>query len=214
MDKKLFLMSGLIICLGACAPEQSTTLSQPLSTGASAGTPSAPVLDKKPATPLPITEQLEPDAAELAAHPTMRLPASMPASQQERLAASPMPVLLPETMSQGHLEKAIVTTGEHWFAVSSTHDGVTLYIHGMRTTTEYPQLELDKAGEELAMRPFSLSRTHQIVTLGFERFGLGYSMDVECAKPMTDTRCTQDDYAIALFESMRLVKFEEQGGVR
>jgi hypothetical protein len=83
-------------------------------------------------------------------------------------------------------------------------------VAGIRTVHEYPQIELDEAGDELLKLPYRISRTHQIVTLSFSRFGVGYTIDVECARPMEDTRCTEDGYVKKLYESLAVL--ESQGG--
>lgn len=207
---------GATLCVSACAPPEHTTLSQPLTTRGEPATTSTPDVTSpaKPATPLPVVEVLTPDAAALAAHPTMDAPDALPLAQRQRLAASTLPVLLPGSMTPAQLAAGVVTTGPHWYALSSTHDGVTLYLQGTRTTVEHGQVALDEAGDEIARQPYVISRTHQITTLSFERFGLGYHLDVECARPESDSRCTQDDYARSLHESMTLLTSSIQGGVQ
>lgn len=204
---------GVVLCISACAPEQST-VSQPLTAQGEVAAPTPDALPQKLATPLPVVEVITPDATALAAHPLSSVPGALPESQRERLASSPLPVLMPGAMTDPQLAHGAVTTGSNWYALSSTHDGVTLYMQGSRTTVEHGQIAIDEAGETLTQKPYVISRNHQVITISFTRFGLGYHLDVECAKPQSDVRCTQDDYVLSLYESMALVATPAQGGAQ
>lgn len=111
-----------------------------------------------------------------------------------------VPALLPA--NEALLASAKVTKGPHWYAVSMDDGQHSIYIQGSRTSVEFGQIELDKAGDALTKRPYMITRTHQIVTIAFERFGAGYGVDIECRKPMTDERCTKDAYAHELMAAM------------
>lgn len=111
-----------------------------------------------------------------------------------------VPALLPA--NEALLASAKITKGPHWYAASMDDGQHSIYIQGSRTSVEFGQIELDKAGDALTKRPYMITRTHQIVTIAFERFGAGYGVDIECRKPMTDDRCTKDDYAHELMAAM------------
>ena len=115
------------------------------------------------------------------------------------------------TANEALLDKAKhYSVREHGYSASLAPEGHHVYIAGIRLVHEYPQIELDEAGDALLEQPYRLSRTHQIVTLSFSRFGVGYTIDIECAKPMDDPRCTEDAYAIGIYESLALLA--TQGG--
>lgn len=124
----------------------------------------------------------------------------MPARSRARLADAPVPLLLP---TEGELAStATVTAGPHWAAASMRGDDHTVYVQGARTWFEVPSIELDARGDELARREVLISRTHGIVTLTFERFGVGYHIDVECERPLENELCTKDDYVERLHASL------------
>ena len=127
-------------------------------------------------------------------------PAMLPASAREALAEAVVPALLPAQPAL--LASMQVTRGPHWYAVSMDDGEHSLYIQGSRTAMEYAQIELDEAGDALTKRPYMITRTHQIVTIAFERFGAGYGIDIECRRPMDDPRCVEDDYAHALMKTL------------
>jgi hypothetical protein len=122
------------------------------------------------------------------------------AAQQAKINASPAPVLMP--MDEALVKGAQLNAGPRWGAWHVQADGVTLRLHATDMSVELPALELDEAGEALTKRPYLLSRNHQIITITFNRFGAGYALDVECAQPTTDTRCTEDGFALELFSKL------------
>lgn len=140
-----------------------------------------------------------------AARAARRLPVAW--TQALELEGVPLPVLLPgdEALVRG----AKVTRGPHWYAASMSGDGHSVYVQGTRTTHSFGSVLLDERGDALTRAPYVISRSHQILTLGFERFGVGYHIDVECAQPMADKRCLETDYVLGLYEALGVA-----GGVR
>ncbi len=133
---------------------------------------------------------------------------SLDADARAALASAVVPVLLPNDPEL--LAKARVTTGPNWYAVSMDLGDHLVYVQGSRTSFELEQVELDRAGDDLTKRPYLLTRTHQIITMAFERFGAGYGIDIECARPMDDKRCTEDAYARTLWDKLAVVPAEAQ----
>ncbi len=143
------------------------------------------------------------DLAAAAQAPSMPLE-SLSDAQREVVAKSPVPVLLPgapELVSTAHM-----TSGPNWYAASMTAEGHSVYVQGNRGSYEYEHIALDARGDALTQRPYTITRIHQILTLSFERFGISYAIDVECLLPMDDPKCIEDDYAVGLYETMRVVR--------
>ena len=185
----------------------------------------APVAAPTPTTPTPAVDPIEAfgpkysgdrprtfiareaDLAAVAKAPRVD-PASLSAPQREVVAKSPVPVLLPgsaELVATAHL-----TAGPNWYAAAMTAPDHSVYVQGNRGSYEYGHIALDARGDALTRRPYTITRIHQILTLSFERFGISYAIDVECQRPMDDTKCTEDAYAVSLYEGMRVARGGDQ----
>lgn len=134
---------------------------------------------------------------------------ALPPRSLEELEESTLPVLFPSTKAE-LLEDATLLAGPTWSTIRVDDGEHSIYIKGVRTSFEYPSLELSAEGDGVAQREFMISSTHQIVTLSFQRFGIGYTIDVECGAPMDDPRCTESDYAKSLYEAIAVL----DGGAR
>ena len=112
---------------------------------------------------------------------------------------APLPVLLP--VDPDLLASAVITVGESWYTASMRTSELTVLFKGSAAGREVPGLGTNKEGDQPSSDDHVLTRTHGIVTLTFQEFGAAYSIDVECARPMEDSRCTADDYIIELAET-------------
>jgi hypothetical protein len=124
------------------------------------------------------------------------------------LDGSPVPALLPGRPEL--LESATITRGEHWYAASLDGEGHDVYVSGTRLSVKSATID----SEELPERPegeVRLTRNEAIVSAAFEAFGASYVVEVECARPMDDPRCTEDDYAQGLVDDLGVVA---RGGKR
>lgn len=217
---KRLLLSGMLFCC-ACTPQDSTqTTTQPIKA------PSVPTI---PHTIKPIVSQRAPegkvpfdkvpdvtstmyvqdvDSKTANAHPKLNTQALSEALRQA-LGKAVVPVLLPNNPAL--LKRAVPTYGKHWFAVTMKDDTHSVYVQGTRTRFEFDQIELGKAGDQALKKPYQISKTHQIITISFERFGVGYGIDIECAKPIDDERCTKEDYAHHLMTTLGVAS-PTQGG--
>lgn len=63
---------------------------------------------------------------------------------------------------------------------------------GNRNETIVPGVS-DRATPRPDFEP-RISRSRGIVSASFHAFGVAYVVEVECAKPFDDPRCTEDDY--------------------
>ena len=201
------LLTGCALEAGQPAPATQRAL--PLVTAAPGPSPALPVdpADIKRPDPVPRHDVVALDLAALAASPALPAAWISPA-QQAKINASPAPLLMP--MDEALVRAAQINAGPRWGAWHVQADGVTLRLHATDAVIQMPSLELDEAGEALTKRPYLLSRNHQIITITFNRFGAGYAMDVECAAPMDDPRCTEDGFALDLFSKLAVAP---RGGV-
>lgn len=144
------------------------------------------------------TEERSVDWAEADAH--ARADASeLSPEAQAAIAAAPLPVLIPREAAL--LTDAVVTRGPTWYAASLHPEGHHVRINGRRLAVHRPSLS-DRVPDEARSTEPSVSRTHGIVSVAFARFGASYTLDVECAAPDTDARCTEDAYALSLVQDL------------
>lgn len=202
-----------LLCTALCALLISCTADDPVSStqaalsapAASSSLPAPHAPEQKKGVPSRARViTLEPDEVALRAHATLPPSLSLPEGARERLARAPLPALLPG--DEALLRTLNARVGQSWYTGFMALPTHSVYIMGTRTTHEHDRLELDAPGDALTQQPYVISRTHQVVTLSFTRFGLGYHIDVECAKPMSDVRCLEDDYVRRVHDSLALYK--------
>ena len=130
-------------------------------------------------------------------------PALLPVEQREKLAAITVPVLAFDDAQL--LAGAFLSHHNNWYALASkTDDGLHLHLRGTRNAYVYPDMEVPQAARAAA-KNYTLTRTHAIVTVSWRSFDVSYSLDVECAKPLEDVRCTQDQFALQVVEELGLI---------
>lgn len=128
--------------------------------------------------------------------------ALLPASERAKLDDITVPVLVPD---DGRLlATALITHHQNWYAAAMELPGADIYVRGTRNAFEVPAMEIPAAAAA-AKDNYLLTRIHQVVTVSWRSFNVSYSLDVECAKPMTDTRCTEDEFALELAERLGVV---------
>jgi len=123
-----------------------------------------------------------------------RVKAAVPAAELAKLDAIRVPVLLPDDRQL--LQTLLVTHHGDWYAAAMEHDRADIYIRGTRNEFVVPGLEHVEVPE------YWVTRTHAIVTVSWRAFGVAYNLDVECFAALEDPRCTEDEYALGLAESL------------
>ena len=134
-------------------------------------------------------------------------PSLLPDDQRVKLDDIAVPVLLPD---DGRLlATALITHHHDWYAAAMELKGVDIYIRGTRNAYHVASMDIPEAAAAAADN-YILTRTHQIVTVSWRSFNVSYSLDVECAQPMKDTRCTEDQFALDLAERLAVANPPEQ----
>ena len=159
----------------------------------------------------------EPPAAGPAAEPTTRLMAvtwpTRSAIDQDARAAlddqartavdqAPVPVLVPP--SRAWLTRARVIARQHWVAVSSAQDGLTLSIQGNRLAHRYPQIQPASGNRQIRGLPGFVTEQEHIWSLSWLEHGVAYTLDLECASP-EDARCADERLALELASQLAYV---------
>lgn len=130
-------------------------------------------------------------------------PARLPTEQRKKLAEVKLPVLAFD--DDALLATALLTHHHNWYVIAvKSDDGLHMNVLGNRNAWTVPAMEIPEAARAAA-EDYTLSRTHGIVTVSWRSFGTSYSVDVECAKPMSDPRCTEDEFALAVVEQLGVI---------
>ncbi|GAB4210835.1 MAG: hypothetical protein OHK0013_31950 [Sandaracinaceae bacterium] len=112
--------------------------------------------------------------------------------------------------------RVMSTEGQRWVAQTAHADGIHLSLHG--TDVEHPDLR-DGEVENLPV-PSTLVRgvpawvtlNEQIRAVSFHDGAVAWSLEVECDRPLDDTRCTEPGFALDLAEQLEAVEPQTAGG--
>ena len=126
----------------------------------------------------------------------------LPASERVKLDAIRLPVL--SYGEAGLLRDTLLTHNQNWYVLSANHDGLNVVLKGTRNEVITPGIELNDAALRAADN-YTFTRTHTVVTVAWRAFGASYSLDLECARPMDDTRCSKDEFALNMIESLGVI---------
>ena len=127
----------------------------------------------------------------------------LPEAARKAVSRAPVPALVPR--DEAMLERAVVTTGEHFFAFSATANGINVAVHGTRAAHRYDHLEPGAPGDrDLRGNLGTISRNEGIWSASWVEGGVAYTVDVECAR-LTDPRCANDDHIVARVDSLAFV---------
>lgn len=66
--------------------------------------------------------------------------------------------------------------------------------------------------ESLGPAPYTVSRHEQGIELSFSRFNVAYQIAVYCRDPLTDIRCSGEDYIVSLAENLAVLNAERGAG--
>lgn len=125
------------------------------------------------------------------------------AEQLEAVDGASVPALLPD--KDAYIERAITMYDEHWFAAAIGFEEHDVSITGTRMFYFVPGVsDMQKETIEGA-NDHVLTRESGIVNLSFQWFGASYFIEVACARPFEDVRCTEDAYVMDLAESLAVV---------
>ena len=127
-----------------------------------------------------------------------RVPTKLSFIDSARIAAVPLPVLLP--LDAPPVDRATLTQGPEWFTIAMHGGGVHVAVHGSHRAIVRPDL-----ADTVKSDAPRVSRSHRIWSLAFERFGVAYLIDVECEAPSTDARCAGPRYIESLYASAAVV---------
>lgn len=132
---------------------------------------------------------------EAAVVPSATLTTLAPVVWPEGMEGGPgeVPVLWPAGLE---MSAATWSKGVGWYTASLSLESHHVVVHGSR-------LRVGGFGVEAERGPV-VTRMDGIVECDLVRFGVAYTVAVECARPMDDVRCVGDDYVLGLVASLRV----------
>lgn len=115
---------------------------------------------------------------------------------------SPAPVLVPA--AKGLLPNATVIAKEHWVAVSSHDDGLTVSLHGKRLAYRYDHIKPVQGRHRIRGTAAYVSQDRRIWSVSWTEHGVAYSLDLECARG-DDPRCDDERHLVKLAAGLAYV---------
>ena len=116
-----------------------------------------------------------------------------------KLDRSPVPVLIPT--EPAWLKKAVITVGEHWYALSVNHDGVSVSLHATRVAHHHPDTTAQRPDRSLRGTRAFVGPNEGIWNVSWQERKVAYSLDVECGAP-SDQRCRDEKFALRVAEAL------------
>lgn len=188
---RLALLCSLLLAATGCGREPDAAARPAPLQGQAAPSPDEPVAPG-PASGSPAVAATPPPAVAL-----------LGAESRAALADSPVPMLvLPERYAAG----TTVMRGPEWAALSYRDDELTLSLHATRRAhpviDDEELLEIPPADQSVRGEPARVTINEAIRSVGWIEDGVAYALEVECARPMDDVRCTESDFVLALAEQL------------
>jgi len=115
-----------------------------------------------------------------------------------------LPVYL--SASYAYDKKMIVVADKGFYSISFALNGAMVLFEGDRTYQESvspKNPEFSKIIQKAKRVEFS--KSEEIMTVDFNRHGANYTISVECDKPKTDKRCTQEHFIRDLYSRIVIV---------
>jgi hypothetical protein len=122
----------------------------------------------------------------------LRALVDLPEGARAEIGRVALPVLLPARPAL--FGRVVVTHGAGWYAASLHGDGLDVSIHGLAVSHAAPEIADEQRAAGFGSGAPRLEIVDGIVSASFERDGLGYTLDVECAQGPSDARCADDRF--------------------
>lgn len=127
----------------------------------------------------------------------------LPAKLRPAVDAIALPVLLPRAPAL--LAGARLVAGAGWYAASMDAGGAQVTLHAFGRAHVRPELLAEQKAAGFGTGAPRISRTEGIVSLAFERFGVAYTLDVECQAPTTDPRCADGLFLMEVLDDLAVL---------
>ncbi len=100
------------------------------------------------------------------------------------------------------LARALLSSGPVWAAASIPLEGHTLALHASVAHMDPPENTVLAHRDRVRGLGATFTENEGIRVVTWSEQGVSYSVDVECADPAHDPRCTGTEYARSIAESL------------
>lgn len=115
-----------------------------------------------------------------------------------------LPVYL--SASYAYDKNMIVVANQGFYSISFVLDGAIVLFEGDRTYQESVSVKNPEFSKIMQKtKSVEFSRSEEIMVAEFNRHGANYAISVECDKPKTDKRCTQESFVRDLYSHIVMV---------
>ena len=114
-----------------------------------------------------------------------------------------LPVLLPASLAYD--KKMSIVSDQFFYTVTFVQPGATVMITGDRLYQQTIPSGSDLEAQLKSTAGVMFSHDEGMMTADFNRYGVNYTLQVECAKPATDIRCTQENFIRKLYGELDVV---------
>jgi hypothetical protein len=126
----------------------------------------------------------------------------------ELLLQASVPVLAPTNVT---FEKPTFIVKKEFWSLTGRVNGATIAIQGTRVAHRYDDIAPAAGNRSLRGSKGFVSINEGIRTASWIENGVAYSLDVECANPAADARCTDEAFTVDLVDHLG---FAGGGGAR
>jgi hypothetical protein len=115
-----------------------------------------------------------------------------------------LPVYL--SASYAYDKNMIVVSDKDFYSISFVLKGLMVLFEGDRTYQESVTPSNEKFQKIVQKsNAVTFSKSEEVMMAEFNKHGVNYAISVECDKPMTDKRCTQENFIRGLYNSLKMV---------
>ena len=119
------------------------------------------------------------------------------------IANTKLPIYIPN--SYAYDKNMIVVANENFYTISFILDGAIFMVSGDKTYQESISKSDSKAQAIMKRTSLEFVQAEGMMTTDFNRHGVNYSLLIECDKPKTDKRCTQDNFLKDIYKRLIMV---------
>jgi hypothetical protein len=117
-------------------------------------------------------------------------------------------VRLPVYLSSQYIydKSMVVVADKNFYSISFTLQGASILFEGDRTYQEAvspDNPEFQKIAKKI--KPVEYSSSEEMMIAQYQRHGANYNITVECDKPESDERCTDEKFIRKLYQSLKMV---------